>query len=246
MSEQPHILVQAAVNGETSWTTLSICAVYLHSPTQTEQDKSRDFEHVRREKAQRLDRRGPRSIKDIKNQLYRILLIVTWFDVFKFSCLFKLEDIRNFASSFVTKHGGQQLLFLSSRPSRPSRVWEGTGFFVYILYCKHFSETGGLESAVEESKPRTGFRISQTRMTEQFAKRDMSVEFEQLRRLDSNARIFDLKQNKQSSPRHLKSWRPKNCLLRQKWLNGSSLPRCQLSLFFFGSCTHCWQVQNSF
>lgn len=50
MSEQPHILVQAAVNGETSWTTLSICAVYLHSPTQTEQDKSRDFEHVRREK----------------------------------------------------------------------------------------------------------------------------------------------------------------------------------------------------
>ena len=122
--------------------------------------------------------------KDIKNQLYRILLIVTWFDVFKFSCLFKLEDIRNFASSFVTKHGGRQLLFLSSRPSRPSRVWEGTGFFVYILYCKHFSETGGLESAVEESKPRTGFRIRhQTRMTEwmtdPFAKRDMSVEFEQ-------------------------------------------------------------------
>ena len=47
-------IVQAAnahaVNGETSWTTLSICAVYLHSPTQTEHEKSRDFEHVRREK----------------------------------------------------------------------------------------------------------------------------------------------------------------------------------------------------
>lgn len=57
MSEQPHILGSRqyrqevhAASGETFWTTLSICAVYLHSPTQTEQDKSRDFEHVRREK----------------------------------------------------------------------------------------------------------------------------------------------------------------------------------------------------
>jgi len=47
MSEQPHILGSRqyrqevhAASGETFWTTLSICAVYLHSPTETEQDFS--------------------------------------------------------------------------------------------------------------------------------------------------------------------------------------------------------------
>ena len=188
MSEQPHILgsrqyrqelfTQQVVKlpGPLYQSVLSTCILPLRLSKISHSKKSPEILNMfGGKKLKDLTEEDREVSKDIKNQLYRILLIVTWFDVFKFSCLFKLEDIRNFASSFVTKHGGRQLLFLSSCPSR---VWEGTCFFVYILPCKHFSETGGLESAVEESKPRTGFRIKhQTRVTEQFAKRDMSVEF---------------------------------------------------------------------
>ena len=170
-----------AVSGETSWTTINLCCLLAFSHWDwtrflTPRKVPRFWTCSAGKSSKTWQKRTDKVSKDIENQLYRILLIVTWFDFFKFSCFFKLEDIRNFASSFVTKHGGRQLLFLSSCPSS---VWEGT-CFRYILPCKHFSETGGLETAVEESKPRTGFRIRhQTRMTEQFAKRDMSVEFEQ-------------------------------------------------------------------